>query len=143
MATAMVIAERDTWPTEAEEQAAAEWLEVDAQLRANKKKRGALDAHEMYSLREAVRVQIWKPLGMVSMLDYMDRLLGQKPETARKRLRVARALADLPELSEALAADELSFCNVRELCRVATASTERAWRAAAGLTRSRAQVTRR
>jgi hypothetical protein len=131
MAMAMVIAERATWPTDGEAEQTTEWLVVDEQLRGNKKQRGALDAHEMYWLREAVRLQIWKPLGMVSMLDYMDRVLGQKPETARKRLRVARALADLPELSEALANDELSFCNVRELCRVVTPSTERVWRVAA------------
>ena len=68
---------------------------------------------------------------MVSMLDYMDRVLGQNPETARKRLRVARALADLPEIAAALEAGDLSFCAVRELTRVATSATERAWREAA------------
>ena len=117
---AMVSVARAAWPA-----GSTEWIEIDEQLRSNKKKRGALDAHEMYWLREAERVQIWRPLGMVSMLDYMNRVLCQNLDTARKRLRVARALADLPELSAALAADELTFCAVRE--RVATASTERAW----------------
>ena len=112
-------------------QAPDEWMVIDDELRSNKDKRAGLDAHEMFWLREAERVQIWKPLGMVSMFDYMDRVLGHPPRTARKRLRVARALADLPELSAALGSGELTFCVVRELVRVATSSTEAAWRAAA------------
>ena len=55
------------------------------------------------------------------------RVLGLKPRTARKRLRVARALADLPELEASLASGELAFSIVRELVRVATSATERAW----------------
>ena len=54
------------------------------------KERGIIECYEPATL---------KPLGMVSMFDYMDRVLGHTPETARKRLRVARALANLPELS--------------------------------------------
>lgn len=123
---AMVSVARATEPAGSEG-----WIEIDDQLRSNRTKRSGLDAHEMYWLREAERVQIWKPLGMVSMLDYMDRALGQNPETARKRLRVARALADLPEISAALESGELTFCAVRELTRVATSATERAWREAA------------
>jgi hypothetical protein len=119
---------RATWPTE------AEWAEVDRELRGNAKKRSGLDAHEMYWLRQAERVRIWVPLGMVSMLDYMDRVLGHTPETARKRLRVARALADLPLMSAALERGDLTFSAVRELTRVATSATERAW---IGATRAR------
>ncbi len=107
--------------------ATPEWTVIDAELRSNVARRAGLDAHEMYWLREAERVQIWKPLGMVSMFDYMDRVLGHTPETARKRLRVARALANLPELSAALERGELTFSAVRELTRVATSATERAW----------------
>jgi hypothetical protein len=120
---AMVIANeaRATWPT------GTEWVGIDEELRGNAKRRSGLDAHEMYWLREAERVQIWRPFGMVSMLDYMDRVLGHTPETARKRLRVARALAHLPLISAALERGKLTFSAVRELTRVATSTTERAW----------------
>lgn len=47
---AMVSVARATWPT-----GSTEWIEIDEQLRSNKKKRGALDAHEMYWLREEGR----------------------------------------------------------------------------------------
>lgn len=109
----------------------SDWRIVDRALRAIRQRRAALDAEEARWLREAEAVQIWRPLGMVSALDYMERVLGYAPRTAQDRLRVARALGDLPQLTAALAADELAFSAVRELTRVATPGTEAAWIAAA------------
>src|SRR6185295_18888966 len=81
-------------------------------------------------LREAEALQIWRPLGMVSALDYLERVLGYAPRTAQDRLRVARALGDLPRLTAALSRGELPFSAVRELTRVATPATEASWIAA-------------
>ncbi len=109
-----------------------DWREVHGHLRSNARRRAALDASEAYWLREAERVQVWKPLGMVSILDYMERVLGYAPRTAQDRLRVARALAHLPVLTESLGeADGLTFSAVRELVRVATPDTEHLWLEAA------------
>ncbi|HEX3476147.1 MAG TPA: hypothetical protein VHT91_14075 [Kofleriaceae bacterium] len=108
-----------------------DWRTVDRALRAIRQRRAALDAEEARWLREAEKLQIWRPLGMVSALDYMERVLGYAPRTAQDRLRVARALGDLPQLTAALAADDLAFSAVRELTRVATPGTEAAWIAAA------------
>ncbi|HEX2690362.1 MAG TPA: DUF222 domain-containing protein, partial [Kofleriaceae bacterium] len=99
--------------------------------RAIGKRRAALDADEARWLREAEALQIWRPLGMVSVLDYLERALGYAPRTAQERLRVARALGTLPELTTALASGELAFSAVRELTRVATPTTEASWLAAA------------
>jgi hypothetical protein len=104
-----------------------DWRIADRELRGNARDRSGLDAHEMSWLRVAEKLQIWKPLGMVSMIDYMERVLGYKPRTGQERLRVARALADLPQISEALAKHDLKFSPARELCRVATPQTEAAW----------------
>jgi hypothetical protein len=104
---------------------------VDRALRAIRRGRAALDAEEMRLLREAEALQIWRPLGMVSALDYLERVLGYAPRTAQDRLRVARALGTLPGLSAALANDALPFSAVRELTRVATPATEASWIAAA------------
>jgi hypothetical protein len=90
-------------------------------------RRSALDAEEMRWLYEAEQLQIWKQLGLVSMVDYLERALAYAPRTAQERMRVARALADLPELMDALATNELSFSAIKELARVATRKTERAW----------------
>jgi hypothetical protein len=104
---------------------------VDRALRDIASRRAALDAEEARWLREAEALQIWRPLGMVSALDYLERELGYAPRTAQDRLRVARALGSLRQLSDALARGELSFSAVRELTRVATPATEAAWIAAA------------
>ena len=50
--------------------------------------------------------------------------LGSDLGAARERVRVARALATLPALAEALAHGELSYAKVRALTRVATPETE-------------------
>jgi hypothetical protein len=109
----------------------SEWREVDLQLRAIAKKRAALDGEEARWLREADRLQIWRHLGMVSALDYMERVLGYAPHNAMERLRTARALGALPIIEAALDRGELCFSAVRELSRVATPSTDDAWRRAA------------
>ncbi|MGE5181723.1 MAG: HNH endonuclease [Acidobacteriota bacterium] len=103
------------------------WDEVHHALVAIARRRAALDAEEASWLREAEAQQIWRPLGMVSALDYMERALGYSPHAARERLRVARALADLPTMTEALATGTLAFSAVRELSRVATRTTEGEW----------------
>jgi hypothetical protein len=108
-----------------------DWRTVDGALRAIRNRRAALDAEEMYWLREAEALQIWRPLGMVSAVDYLERVLGYAPRTAQDRLRVARALGGLPQLSTALADGRLPFSAIRELTRVTTPATEAAWVAAA------------
>jgi hypothetical protein len=90
-------------------------------------RRAALDADEMRWLYEAEQLQIWKQVGVVSMVDYLERVLGHAPRTAQERMRVARALADLPALMTALELGELPFSAIKELVRVATRSTERTW----------------
>jgi hypothetical protein len=107
------------------------WRTVDRALRELASRRAVLDAEEARWLREAEALQIWRPLGMVSALDYLERVLGYAPRTAQDRLRVARALGSLPQLTDALARGELPFSAVRELTRVATPATEAAWIAAA------------
>lgn len=108
-----------------------DWRAVDGALRAIAKRRAGLDAEEARWLREAVAMQIWRPLGMVSALDYLERVLGYGPRVGQERLRVARALGELPELDRALDGGEVSYSAARELTRVATRATEAAWIAAA------------
>jgi predicted nucleic acid-binding protein len=107
------------------------WKIVDRALRTISARRTALDAEEARWLREADALQIWRQLGMVSALDYLERTLHYQLRTAQDRLRVARALGGLPQLTAALDSGELSFSAVRELTRVATPTTEFAWVATA------------
>ena len=103
------------------------WQAVDRALRGIAKRKASMDAEEAYWLREAEACQLWKQLGMVSALDYMERVFGYGPRAAQERLRVARAIGGLPKLAGALARGALSFSAVRELSRIATPATEAAW----------------
>jgi hypothetical protein len=120
-----------TWTSEAQRRVEPRWRTVDRALREIAVRRAALDADEARWLREAEALQIWRPLGMVSALDYLERILGYAPRTAQDKLRVARALGALPQLTAALANGVLPSSAVRELTRVATRATEAAWIASA------------
>jgi hypothetical protein len=131
MASKIVVVEALMLDARFDEQAGCnDWREVDAALRNIACRRAALDVEEARWLRDAERLQIWRPLGMVSAIDYLERVLGYTPHAANERLRVARALGDLPQLESAFAQGELAFSALRELTRVATPDTEDAWRAA-------------
>ena len=104
-----------------------EWQTIDRELRALAKQRSALDADEAQLLVHAMRVEVWRQLGMASLHEYLERVLGYSPRQANERVRVATALEDLPELADALANGELHFSAVRELTRVATRATEQTW----------------
>src|ERR1700755_1080122 len=115
------------WTTGVEGSRQPAWQTIDRARRRIASRRAALDAEEARWLREAERCQIWRELGMVSALDYLERVLGYSPRAAQERLRVARALGELPVLTNALAHGQLPYSAVRELTRVATPGTERAW----------------
>jgi hypothetical protein len=103
------------------------WREVDHALRELARCRSALDADEARLLCIAARDEIWRQLGRGSFYEYLEEVLGHSPRSARERVRVARALADLPALEVALANGELHWSAVRELTRVATPETVDAW----------------
>jgi hypothetical protein len=62
--------------------------------------------------------------GARSCADWLSWRVGLDLGAARERVRVARALGELPLLSAALARGELSYSKVRALTRVATPETE-------------------
>ncbi len=66
---------------------------------------------------------------------------GMDIVTAREKVRVARALASLPQISEHFRTGELSYSKVRALTRVAEPDTEAEW-LEAGLRHTAAQLER-
>jgi hypothetical protein len=62
--------------------------------------------------------------GFRSCADWLSWRVGLDLGAARERVRVARALGELPRLAQALARGELSYSKVRALTRVATPETE-------------------
>ena len=62
--------------------------------------------------------------GFRSCAEWLSWRVGLDVGAAREKVRVARALATLPALAQALARGELSYAKVRALTRVATPETE-------------------
>jgi len=103
------------------------WRELDRQMRRLARRRAVLDAEEAQLLVAAKAAEVHRHLGYGSFDEYLERVLGYAPTTARDRMRVAVALESLPAVRAALAAGAVTFSAVRELTRVATADTEQAW----------------
>lgn len=109
----------------------AEWVRVDQLLRGIAARRARLDAEEARLLRYAEELKLWRGWGFSGMLEYLERVMGYAPHTAGERLRVARALGELPLIEDALERGELAHSAVRELSRIAVPDTEAAWLEAA------------
>jgi hypothetical protein len=66
----------------------------------------------------------WAAQGAVSCAHWLSWRIGLDPATAREKVRVARALGNLPAIDGALKSGKLSYAKVRALTRVATPETE-------------------
>ena len=62
--------------------------------------------------------------GCVSCAEWLGWRTGLAPGAAREHVRVARALADLPKLSDAMRCGKVSYSKMRAITRVATPETE-------------------
>ena len=63
--------------------------------------------------------------GFLNCARWLTWRIGLAPSAAREKVRVARALGDLPLMSEAMKRGELSYSKVRALTRVAQPETEK------------------
>ena len=69
----------------------------------------------------------WAQVGVLSCAHWAAWKLGLTPTTAREKVRVARALRDLPLLAERMSQGQVSYSQVRAITRVATAADEADW----------------
>jgi 5-methylcytosine-specific restriction endonuclease McrA len=91
------------------------------------RRRAADDVAMLEPLLMAAQERVHELLGLGSFHEYCARLFGWGGRQTRERLRVARAMRELPRIRERWAAGELSYSVVRELTRVATAEVEAEW----------------
>src|SRR5581483_3790588 len=75
-------------------------------------------------LSEFDRREGWAGFGLQSCAHWLSYRCGVGLQAAREKLRVARRLGELPLVTEAFAAGELSYSKVRAVCRVARPETE-------------------
>ena len=66
----------------------------------------------------------WASAGALSCAHWLSWRVGVSLKTARERVRVARALAELPKVDALFGRGELSYSKVRAITRVATPQTE-------------------
>src|SRR5262245_41683460 len=102
------------------------WKDLHSQLQGIATRRATLDAEEAACLVRAEAIRIWRHCGYAHLGEYLERELGYSPRAGMDRRRVARALVALPLTAEAMA-NGLPYTAVRELVRVMTPATERAW----------------
>ena len=75
-------------------------------------------------IAELDRREVWAAQGALSCAHWLSWACGIDTHTAREKVRVARALGELPLLSDALAKGELGYSKVRALTRIATSENE-------------------
>ena len=63
--------------------------------------------------------------GFLTCAQWLSWRVGLAPSAAREKVRVARALSELPLMSEAMRRGELSYSKVRALTRIARPETEK------------------
>lgn len=75
-------------------------------------------------IREFDDKQYWGLPGLCSCAHWLNFQCGIGMNAAREKVRVAHALKDLPQISEAFRRGELSYSKVRAMTRIADASNE-------------------
>src|SRR5690348_11507114 len=73
----------------------------------------------------------WAEHGVTSCAHWLSWKIGWSASTARERVRVGRALRELPSISEAFLAGRVTYSQVRAITRVATEADEGNWLALA------------
>ena len=82
-------------------------------------------AHKLLEcIRRFDEAKGWHDQGAISCAHWLAWRLGWDPATAREKVRVARALGNLPAVDDAFRTARLSYAKVRALTRVATPDTQ-------------------
>jgi hypothetical protein len=71
--------------------------------------------------------EAWGGVGLLSCAHWLSWRTALSPTAAREKVRVARALRDLPLVQEAFGAGRLSYSQVRAITRVATPCEQERW----------------
>ncbi|MDH4126656.1 MAG: HNH endonuclease [Gammaproteobacteria bacterium] len=84
----------------------------------------AAEARLLKLIREFDAKECWAEQGFCSCAHWLNFKCGIGMNAAREKVRVARALADLPRIEAGLAKGEISYSKVRAMTRIADAGNE-------------------
>ncbi len=85
------------------------------------------EARLLTLIAEFDRREAWGGVGLLSCAHWLSWRTSLLPSAAREKVRVARALTDLPLVQEAFGAGRLSYSQVRAVTRVATVEEQQTW----------------
>jgi hypothetical protein len=71
--------------------------------------------------------EAWGGIGLLSCAHWLSWRTSLSPSASREKVRVARALRELPRVQEAFGAGRLSYSQVRAITRVATPQEQERW----------------
>src|SRR4051795_6249379 len=98
--------------------------EVELQVRTWAGRIAAGEARLLLYLGEFDDRHGWSGVGILSCAHWVAWRLGMGPKAASERVRVARALRQLPKICAAFTAGKLSFSQVRAITRISTPANE-------------------
>lgn len=84
----------------------------------------AAEARLLTLIREFDDKEYWVEQGFCSCAHWLNFKCGIGMNAAREKVRVAKALAELPKIEKSLSKGELSYSKVRAMTRIADASNE-------------------
>jgi hypothetical protein len=105
----------------------AKWQRAHRELSRLAKARAGMDLEEGRWFLAALRSRTHVRLGFGSFVEYVERLFGYAPRLTQEKLRVAKALEQLPEATSAFQNGQTCWSALRELTRVAMPATEAEW----------------
>lgn len=101
--------------------------ELEAEVLTWSGRLAAGEAHLLDLIAEFDERGSWFGSGLLSCAHWLVWRTGLSPGAAREKVRVARALTDLPLVAEAMAQGRVSFSQARAVTRVATADDQVRW----------------
>ena len=105
----------------------APWGEIDAVLVGLDAKQSARDYYLGKCVLQVHARELWRAAGFASLANYFEIRLGWDPHTTAERARTARALEELPLISQSLREGRIRWSAAREMTRIAEPSTEAKW----------------
>ncbi len=115
-ATVSIISDTHSSPTEAEQ--------LGDQITQLCSHIYAAEARLLNLIREFDAKECWAEQGFCSCAHWLNFKCGIGMNAAREKVRVAKALADLPKIDKGLSKGELSYSKVRAMTRIADESNE-------------------
>ena len=101
--------------------------ELEAQIASFAASANAAQYRLLEAIGEFDAIDGWCASGCRSCAEWLSYRIGMTLGPARERVRVARALRELPKISAEMESGQLSYCKARAITRVATPESDEEW----------------